>query len=276
MLNKAFTPLARHPGIVTIHRQVCTIFTSVKCTPSNNCAGVISATLSGTRARIATPTILSRKSIVRHFSSNITPLRSTGSSGSSYSRNSYKHFLFASATAIATLTPTDEDSNVPNNHVLVPVSGSKTREEGLYLASQQDQELTARGLNRQNPSTIYLWYKKIARWFYYHCYNPVRTCFRFIHLMALFGPVILTLPLVTVGPKVVSAIYRTDGIVEESNSPPTKDRIGAIWWYKYLTWTMEIAGPSFIKVRNNKISSFFPVGNLYILNSDQPLTHNFF
>lgn len=65
--------------------------------------------------------------------------------------------------------------------------------------------------------------------------EPILTCFRFFQLTLLFLPVILSFPLILFGPK-MSALR--------------SERRGALLWYKYLTWTMEIAGPSFIKVRN--------------------------
>lgn len=132
----------------------------------------------------------------------------------------------------------------------MPVSGTETREEALYLASQKDLDDKARGLDRENPSKMHIWYKNVVRWFYKFCYDPLATCFRFVHLAVLFGPVILTLPIVLVGPRVASSMTKAYSVIEDepTSAGAVKDRVGAIWWFRYLTWTMEMAGPSFIKV----------------------------
>lgn len=63
--------------------------------------------------------------------------------------------------------------------------------------------------------------------------EPLKTCLRFVQLTVLFLPVILSFPLVLFGPRLSSMRFK---------------RKGAVVWYRYLTWTMELAGPSFIKV----------------------------
>ena len=64
-------------------------------------------------------------------------------------------------------------------------------------------------------------------------WEPIRTATRFIHLLILFTPVIITTPMLLVG------------------TPDLKlhgDKWGAIWWYGLLVKQMEAAGPTFIKV----------------------------
>lgn len=173
-------------------------------------------------------------------------LLSNANEEANHSRYSYRTVLLASATAIATLTPTDEREHPANEAASVP--DDQTREEALYQASRTELEDAARGLDKENASFLYIWYKNIVRWFYKLCYNPVATSLRFIQLALLFGPVLITFPIVLVGPKVALGMNRLYGIIEDDVSPSSKDRVGAIWWFKYLTWTMEMAGPSFIKV----------------------------
>ncbi|KAL7420157.1 hypothetical protein Q5752_005123 [Cryptotrichosporon argae] len=69
--------------------------------------------------------------------------------------------------------------------------------------------------------------------------EPISTFFRFIHLALLFGPVILSAPMLLVG----SPPRRRHGkpVFEE-------DSWGAVWWYGFLVKQMERAGPSFIKL----------------------------
>ncbi|CAE6387243.1 unnamed protein product [Rhizoctonia solani] len=64
-------------------------------------------------------------------------------------------------------------------------------------------------------------------------WEPIRTGFRFLHLVVIFTPVILTAPMILVGPPE----DRYGG-----------DRWGAIWWYGLLVKAMQRAGPTFIKL----------------------------
>jgi hypothetical protein len=68
-------------------------------------------------------------------------------------------------------------------------------------------------------------------------WEPIRTGFRFLHLLSIFIPVILTAPMILVGPH------------EERYGG---DRWGAVWWYGLLVKAMQRAGPTFIKVNRNK------------------------
>ena len=68
-------------------------------------------------------------------------------------------------------------------------------------------------------------------------WEPIRTATRFIHLLILFTPVIITTPMLFVG------------------TPDPKlhgDKWGAIWWYGLLVKQMEAAGPTFTKVRPHR------------------------
>ncbi|KAG8787715.1 hypothetical protein FRC12_015335, partial [Ceratobasidium sp. 428] len=64
-------------------------------------------------------------------------------------------------------------------------------------------------------------------------WEPIRTGFRFLHLLGIFLPVILTAPMLLVGPQ------------EERYGG---DRWGAVWWYGLLVRAMQRAGPTFIKL----------------------------
>ncbi|BEJ15195.1 hypothetical protein CspHIS471_0409620 [Cutaneotrichosporon sp. HIS471] len=70
--------------------------------------------------------------------------------------------------------------------------------------------------------------------------EPFLTFVRFIHLALLFGPVIITAPMVFVG----APPRRKPGkpIAEG------EENWGAVWWYGFLVNQMERAGPSFIKL----------------------------
>lgn len=89
--------------------------------------------------------------------------------------------------------------------------------------------------------------------------EPLGTAKRFVVLLFLFLPVILTMPMVLVGSKGVtssrkrrgnhasggsSAGHKGDSYVDVDN----QDRWGAIWWFNLLVKQMERAGPTFIKL----------------------------
>ena len=63
--------------------------------------------------------------------------------------------------------------------------------------------------------------------------EPIATGFRFLHLVIIFVPVILTIPAVWIG---------------QRQKDRSKERTGTLWWYGYLVWSMERAGAAFIKV----------------------------
>lgn len=83
----------------------------------------------------------------------------------------------------------------------------------------------ARGLSRLCQSLSVLWY--------YYVYDPIATGFRFLHLVVIFMPVVVTVPAIWLGRR-----------LQDHNGSCT----GTIWWYQFLVNAMERAGPAFIKV----------------------------
>jgi aarF domain-containing kinase len=63
--------------------------------------------------------------------------------------------------------------------------------------------------------------------------EPIATGVRFLHLVIIFVPVILTVPAVWIGAR---------------QKDKSNERSGTLWWYWYLVWSMERAGAAFIKV----------------------------
>jgi aarF domain-containing kinase len=72
--------------------------------------------------------------------------------------------------------------------------------------------------------------------------EPISTFFRFLRLAMLFGPVILTAPMLLVGTPAASKRRRAGVVVDEG------ERWGAVWWFGFLVRQMEKAGPTFIKL----------------------------
>jgi len=70
--------------------------------------------------------------------------------------------------------------------------------------------------------------------------EPIRTGLRFLHLIWIFAPVVIAVPLLLLG------------TVEDDT-----ERWGALVWYDFLVSRMQKAGPTFIKVRTfNQIVVF--------------------
>ncbi|KAF7793377.1 hypothetical protein EIP86_004489 [Pleurotus ostreatoroseus] len=64
-------------------------------------------------------------------------------------------------------------------------------------------------------------------------WEPILTARRFVHLMFLFLPVLISAPMLLVG---------------RPEARYSGDRWGAVWWYGFLTAQMERAGPTFVKL----------------------------
>jgi aarF domain-containing kinase len=67
-----------------------------------------------------------------------------------------------------------------------------------------------------------------------YIYEPIATSLRFLRIVIIFVPVIVTIPAIWCGGR------RKDR---------DNERAGTLWWYGFLVASMERAGPAFIKVR---------------------------
>lgn len=85
----------------------------------------------------------------------------------------------------------------------------------------------------ENAHGLHRLYKTIIYFLYQHVYEPLATGFRFLHLLIIFVPVILTVPVVYIGPR---------------RKSHDNERAGTIWWYGFLVSSMERAGSAFIKL----------------------------
>lgn len=110
-------------------------------------------------------------------------------------------------------------------------NGEKTHEEAMLEVSRTE-------LDQQVPKAI----EKSAKYrrgiyFFFEDYiiEPIATGLRFLHLVVIFVPVIVTIPAIWLGAR-----------------QPGRDneRSGTLWWYSFLVGSMERAGAAFIKVCN--------------------------
>ena len=107
----------------------------------------------------------------------------------------------------------------------------KTPEDHMLEASRAE-------IAKELPDDIHgltrLW-KGTCLCFDCYIFEPIATTFRFFHLVIIFVPVLVTIPLIWVGRRQKTR----DG-----------ERSGTLWWYGFLVHSMERAGPAFIKVRS--------------------------
>lgn len=131
-----------------------------------------------------------------------------------------RHILFA----VVTLTP----AAFVELSEKEPEAGSTHEEEMLRLSRQE--------ISKTVPDDVHglerIW-RKLVYVLDQYLYEPIATTFRFFHLVFIFVPVIASVPLVLIGPR---------------QKDRDNERIGVIWWYRFLVWSMERAGPAFVKL----------------------------
>ncbi|KAK4095913.1 ABC1-domain-containing protein [Parathielavia hyrcaniae] len=86
---------------------------------------------------------------------------------------------------------------------------------------------------REDDGTLTWLQRQVVLLVDFYVWEPVCTGFRFLHLIVVFVPVILTVPAIWIGSRVP----------ERDN-----ERAGTLWWYGFLVQAMEWAGPAFIKL----------------------------
>ncbi|KAN0060217.1 hypothetical protein ACQY0O_007546 [Thecaphora frezii] len=85
---------------------------------------------------------------------------------------------------------------------------------------------------------------RIGSFFHNYIIEPLGTAKRFIVLVFLFAPVILTAPMLMVGHRRQGGRRRGRRVSKREQG----ERWGALWWYGFLVKQMERAGPTFIKL----------------------------
>lgn len=107
-----------------------------------------------------------------------------------------------------------------------------TSEQCMLEASRREtqEEYQAYTENVSSPRRTY---RKLVVFFCEWIYEPIATTLRFLHLIVIFVPVLVTIPVIFMG----------DRVPERSD-----ERRGTLWWYLFLVNSMEKAGPTFIKV----------------------------
>jgi aarF domain-containing kinase len=178
-----------------------------------------SAALFGRQCLRQSAPLLFRASTRRFASSQTHPLRKYFAKPNFLGRK-----ILWSGAAGATLSPLAfvGIANDESEH------GEKTHEEAMLEASRQE-------LEDQVPKALQN-SKKYRRGIYFfvdaYIVEPICTGLRFLHLVLIFVPVLVTIPVIWIGAR---------------QSDKDNERSGTIWWYGFLVGSMERAGAAFIK-----------------------------
>ncbi|KAF2964540.1 hypothetical protein GQX73_g9042 [Xylaria multiplex] len=77
------------------------------------------------------------------------------------------------------------------------------------------------------------WTQKVVLFLDVYLWEPLCTGVRLCHLIVIFVPVMLSVPAIWFGRR---------------QPDQDNERSGTLWWYNFLVWSMEAAGPAFIKL----------------------------
>ncbi|KAI0973313.1 putative ubiquinone biosynthesis protein [Xylaria arbuscula] len=105
----------------------------------------------------------------------------------------------------------------------------QTSEGRMLQASRDELEKTV----DEGKTGATRWAQEIVVFLDVYLWEPLCTGVRFCHLVVIFVPVILSVPVMWFGRR-----------------QPSRDneRSGTLWWYNFLVWSMEASGPAFIKL----------------------------
>ncbi|PVH99117.1 ABC1-domain-containing protein [Periconia macrospinosa] len=122
--------------------------------------------------------------------------------------------------------------------------GNNANKEGEHTHEEAMLEVSRKELDEQVPKSLEN-SKKYRRGLYFfiddYIIEPICTGLRFLHLVVIFVPVIVTIPIIWFGKR------RPDR---------DNERSGTLWWYGFLVNSMERAGAAFIKVSCLVLSTY--------------------
>ncbi|CAJ2505727.1 Uu.00g131210.m01.CDS01 [Anthostomella pinea] len=108
--------------------------------------------------------------------------------------------------------------------------GTDQTAEGRMLEASRDELEKTVG---DNEKGFKRYAHKVLLFFDVYIWEPLNTGLRFCHLVLIFVPVILAVPMIWFGKR---------------QSDQDNERTGTLLWYNFLVWGMEKAGPAFIKL----------------------------
>lgn len=107
-----------------------------------------------------------------------------------------------------------------------------TNEERLLEESEQEWQELYNEVPAER-SLLYRAWRTIAIPFRIWIFEPIATGFRFLHLVFIFVPVMVSVPMIFFGTR---------------DPEHDNERYGSLLWYRFLVYQMESAGPTFIKL----------------------------
>ena len=111
----------------------------------------------------------------------------------------------------------------------------KTGEEHMLEASRAELDEYVPEIFRGSHGVRTSIYRFVDSWII----EPIATGFRLLHLIVIFVPVIVTVPIMWLGSR---------------QKERDNERSGTLWWYGFLVRSMERAGAAFIKVSQRRIA----------------------
>lgn len=107
--------------------------------------------------------------------------------------------------------------------------GSETAEDRMLRLSRQE---IAKTISPTDRGISRFWHE-IVLFLDLYIWEPICTGARFVQLLVIFVPVIVSVPAIWFGGRI---------------SDKENERTGTLWWYGFLVRSMERAGPTFIKL----------------------------
>lgn len=182
-----------------------------------------SSSLLFTRLGLTTPRILAQRTFTCQFPHS----RHSRNPFSRLPRTPFVLTVAASATLPLVSNLADEDTDPDDED-----DADLTLEQSLLYTSERERNHHIYGIN-QERSVFYRLFRSIKIAFLRYVFEPIATGLRFVQLVVIFVPVLVTIPVIFLGTRV---------------SERDNERSGTLWWYQFLVKQMERAGATFIKV----------------------------
>ncbi|SPO40048.1 related to unusual protein kinase [Pseudozyma flocculosa] len=145
--------------------------------------------------------------------------------------------LFADSTS----DPADSDKH---GGFAPPVDDDDDEGDGDGADGQDQHQFMDEGLKPRRRNVVVRFLFRTGNAIHAYIIEPLGTAKRFIVLVVLFLPVILTAPMLMVGHRREGGRRRGRRVSKREEG----ERWGALWWYGFLVKQMERAGPTFIKL----------------------------
>lgn len=164
-------------------------------------------------------------------------------------------FLLGSTTFL--LQSEEVEEKGLNNQLITNNNNNNLKTTTIFDQDDEQDQFLNSTLNESNlisTSKPIRYIRRMNKFLIDYIIEPLSTTRRFIHLVILFFPVLITSPILL--------LEMFDGNRDRKRGRARRDgeRITTTWWYKFLVGQMERAGPTFIKVSFRSLSLTLPLG----------------